>query len=156
MTRWIARVVFLLFVLVACYGIYADQKVSSNKQKIGADVAQKGVLTVKITGVSKKEGQLLIGLFKDQKDFLKKAYKGAKLSVGEFGSVVTFTDLPYGVYALSVVHDVNSNDKMDFFTVFPTEPYGLSNNVRPMGMPSFDQCQFNVDKPSQTIQIEVK
>ena len=40
-----------------------------------------------------------------------------------------FTDLPAGVYAVSVFHDENMNQKLDKnFVGVPKEEYGASNN----------------------------
>lgn len=44
-----------------------------------------------------------------------------------------FTDLPAGTYAASALHDRNGNGRTDRNLVgLPTEPWAVSNNVRPL------------------------
>ena len=41
-------------------------------------------------------------------------------------------DLPNGTYAISAIHDLNGNKKLDTnFLGIPMEPYGFSNRARP-------------------------
>ena len=56
----------------------------------------------------------------------------------------TFTNLPAGSYAVSAAHDVNGNGKPDKnFVGIPTEPWAVSNNVRPtLRPPRFAEAAF--------------
>lgn len=56
----------------------------------------------------------------------------------------TFTNLPAGSYAVSAAHDVNGNGKPDrSFVGIPTEPWAVSNNVRPtLRPPRFAEAPF--------------
>jgi uncharacterized protein (DUF2141 family) len=55
-----------------------------------------------------------------------------------------FTDLPAGTYAVSAAHDRNGNGKTDRnFVGLPTEPWAVSNNVRPtLRAPAFAEGAF--------------
>jgi uncharacterized protein (DUF2141 family) len=58
----------------------------------------------------------------------------------------TFPNLPAGSYAVSAAHDVNGNGKPDKnFVGIPTEPWAVSNNVRPtLRPPKFAEAAFTV------------
>jgi uncharacterized protein (DUF2141 family) len=58
---------------------------------------------------------------------------------------ISFTDLAEGTYALKVLHDINSNGKMDINAAgLPQDGYGFSNNVGMYGVPPFDAASFEV------------
>jgi uncharacterized protein (DUF2141 family) len=58
-----------------------------------------------------------------------------------------FEDIPPGTYALAVIHDENSNGKLDTnWLGIPTEGYGFSNDVKgSLGAPSFEAASFAYD-----------
>lgn len=58
----------------------------------------------------------------------------------------TVMNLPPGRYALALYHDMNDNWKLDKnFVGYPKEPYGFSNNYRPVfSGPDFEDCVFEV------------
>ncbi len=55
-----------------------------------------------------------------------------------------FEDIPVGTYALVVIHDENTNGKLDLnWLGIPTEGYGFSNDATGLlGPPSFDAASF--------------
>src|SRR3546814_5617415 len=60
-------------------------------------------------------------------------------------SDLVFKDLPPGRYAVLAYHDENGNGELDRrFGMIPTEGYGLSNNPKVMGPPSFEDSAFEV------------
>jgi len=53
--------------------------------------------------------------------------------------------LPSGEYALALIHDANSNGKLDTFAGIPTEGIGFSRNpTLGFGPPKFAAAQFAV------------
>ena len=58
-----------------------------------------------------------------------------------------FADIPPGTYALAVIHDENSNGKLDTnWLGIPTEGYGFSNDAKALlGAPSFAAASFAYD-----------
>ncbi len=58
----------------------------------------------------------------------------------------TFPDMPAGTYAAAVIHDENSNNKLDTnFLGVPKEGYGISNNhTHALSRPSWDESKFTV------------
>ena len=68
-----------------------------------------------------------------------------------------FRDLPAGTYAVSATHDINGNGKTDRnFVGLPTEPWAVSNNVRPtLRAPRFAKAAF-VIAADEIKQIELR
>ena len=58
----------------------------------------------------------------------------------------TFTNMPPGTYAAAVIHDENSNNKLDKnFLGVPTEGYGISqNHTHALRRPTWDESKFVV------------
>jgi uncharacterized protein (DUF2141 family) len=53
--------------------------------------------------------------------------------------------VPAGIWALGVIHDENSNGRLDKFMAIPREGFGFSRNPRiRMGPPRFDEVRFQV------------
>jgi uncharacterized protein (DUF2141 family) len=67
------------------------------------------------------------------------------------------TNLPPGIYAVSVYEDLNGNHKLDRnFVGIPREPVGVSNNAPArMGPPHFGECSFRLGSAAQTISISL-
>ena len=67
------------------------------------------------------------------------------------------TDLPPGIYAVSLYEDLNGNRKLDHDLIgIPREPVGASRNPKArFGPPRFDECSFQLTGTSQTIAITV-
>ena len=74
------------------------------------------------------------------------------------GVTCHFDDVPGGTYAVSVGHDLNGNRRVDTNWIgFPTEQWGVSNNVRPrLRAPSFDEAAFRVAADANQVVIDIK
>ena len=70
---------------------------------------------------------------------------------------VVFADLPAGVYAVSVFHDENMNERLDKnFMGVPKEGYGASNNPKKkMRPPNFDETKFQIGVADQSVEIKL-
>ena len=56
---------------------------------------------------------------------------------------IRFGGLPYGRFAVAVIHDENSNAKLDTFAGIPREGFGFSRNPAiAFGPPRFTASQF--------------
>ncbi|MGC1685378.1 MAG: DUF2141 domain-containing protein [Candidatus Acidiferrales bacterium] len=102
---------------------------------------------VEIAGFRNDKGQVLCALFSSAGDFPKKPDK----AVAHCTSIITnrhavceFLGIAPGTYAVSVVHDENSNGKLDTnFMGIPREGVGASNDARGhFGPPKFDAASF--------------
>jgi uncharacterized protein (DUF2141 family) len=110
--------------------------------------AQTTSLEVNIRNVKETKGTIRVGLFINEKDFLKHAEFGKVIKAQEGQVTVVFENLVPGDYAISVVHDANENGEIDsnFFGI-PTEGFGFGNNAMgTFGPPSFDKAKIAVEK----------
>jgi len=114
-------------------------------------------LKVEIQNVRVLEGTVHIALFRPGKDFPEgKPLEGRRMEVASKSVQMMFSVEP-GNYAIAVYHDENGNGKMDkrMFGI-PKEPYGFSNNFKPvMSVPKFSDCQFTVGASGKIISIKL-
>ena len=106
---------------------------------------------LEISNMKNYKGQILIALF-DRKDSFPQpdvTYKKAILKkIDDSVMKYTFKNIPKGIYAITLVHDENSDGKMNTnFLGMPKEGYGVSNNPKNMfSPPSFKQGKFKLNK----------
>ena len=69
-----------------------------------------------------------------------------------------FADIPPGTYALAVIHDENTNGKLDTHWLgIPTEGYGFSNDAKGLlGAPSFAAASFIYDGQNLELTISLQ
>jgi uncharacterized protein (DUF2141 family) len=141
------RTLIFVLVLVLSMGVAVQAK--------GAT----GDLTVTVTDLRNDNGRLSVVLFNSPDGFPKKGDKAFKILRTEIknkqGQVV-FQKIPYGEYAIVILHDENKNGKMDYNVIgLPKEGYGFSNNATAtLGPPPFKDAKFKVDKPKATQKIK--
>jgi uncharacterized protein (DUF2141 family) len=117
-------------------------------------------LKIKISEMTTNKGNVLFILFKDGVGFPdgpSQSIRQGKVSVAEARAGFILSDLEPGEYALSVIHDENSNNKLDTnFLGIPKEGFGFSKNPTiTFGAPSFGECQFSLQDNKQ-IEIRLK
>lgn len=104
-------------------------------------------LTIKISNIEKIQGEIKIGIFNTEKNFLKEgaSVKNYSIKVEKNSTVVTISNLPKGEYAISMYHDENSDNECNRnFIGIPKEAYGFSNNITPkMAPPKYKDCKFD-------------
>jgi len=62
---------------------------------------------------------------------------------------IKFKNIPYGEYAIVILHDMNHDKKMNTTLIgIPDEDIAISNNVKggPLGGPKWDDAKINVNK----------
>jgi uncharacterized protein (DUF2141 family) len=104
---------------------------------------EKNNLVVKVSDIKSMKGNLYIGLFKGEDQFMKfdSAYMGKMVEVKNPEETVTFNDVPEGQYAIAVFQDMNMNGKLDQNELgIPKEGFGFSNNRK--GPPKYDKSVF--------------
>ena len=109
-------------------------------------VAEEGI-KITVTKLRSNNGNVLVSLFKDgvgYPDDATKAFRKTKLSITDKKASVLFSSLPSGVYSVSILHDVNDDQKMNKNGLgIPKEGYGFSNNVMgAFGPPSWSKSSF--------------
>ncbi len=125
-----------------------------------APAVQKASVIVNISGLRNTKGHILICLSSNKKEFpdCRKDTKARKKKIlAKNNSKVIFENVEPGVYALALVHDKNSNDKMDIALFLPKEGFGMSNNPRVRaGKPKFKNSQFTVSNANVVQNIIMK
>ncbi len=116
-------------------------------------------LTLKVTGIKKIKGELVIGLYNNQKAWLKKGKEFSKktIKITAKKESIVFDNIPAGNYAISLFHDENMDGKVNKSLIgIPKEGYGFSNNVKPrLKAPSFKHASFTLSNDT-TIQIKLR
>lgn len=115
-------------------------------------------LTVNIEHVRNSDGHILVAIFGTQNGFPDKtteAFRRFKVKAEAGTTQLTIGDLPFGTYALSLLHDENSNQKMDYSILqIPKEGYGFSRDAMgTFGPPSFDKAKFEVNQKEMTVTL---
>ncbi|WP_246011700.1 DUF2141 domain-containing protein [Flavobacterium piscinae] len=131
----------LLFMMIICFscGLLAQSK-----------------LTVNIKGLKNNKGQVVVGLYQGEKNFLRKVYFGKVVSISNKEAVVEFDHLPSGEFAISLFHDENGNGKLEtgWFGI-PKEDYACSNGAKGfMGPPKYSDAKFTINQ-NKTINIKI-
>lgn len=114
-------------------------------------------LTIEISGMKSNKGRVLVALYKGKEDFLKKRFRGDVAKIKDKKATTVFKNLAPGIYAVSLFHDENNNQKMDtnFFGI-PKESYGTSNDAKGfMGPPKYEDAKFTITK-NKTIVINIE
>jgi uncharacterized protein (DUF2141 family) len=110
-------------------------------------------LHVTLNGVQHDNGKVAVAVYSSPKTFRKdnQAFAAQKADAEQGAVTLVFKDVPPGRYAVLAYHDENDNGEMDRrFGMIPTEGYGLSNNPKVMGPPSFEDSAFEVSAGEPT------
>ncbi len=103
---------------------------------------------VSITGLRNMKGQILVCLTTNPKAFpdCSKDKNSVRMAVKAADAADFKVQAPSaGTYAIAVVHDENSNNKMDLAIFLPKEGFGFSRNPTiTVGPPSFKSASFAV------------
>lgn len=134
----------------------ADLTSSTDGQAVDA-----GRIVVKVLDAHNCIGDLGVALFNDRHGFpgeVEHAFrKGGLHEIGESNRYV-FEDVPYGIYAISVIHDESCCGELhkNCFGI-PKEGVGTSNNPHFfLGPPSFENAKFQLDSPEVEIEVRLK
>lgn len=115
-------------------------------------------ITIVVSNVKTLEGNIELGIFNDSKSFLKKGKEHQTHSKEATNNTVIFylKGLNKGDYAVSLFHDINSDNKCNLNILGrPKEPYGFSNNVKlKLFKPNYEDCTFTV-KENMILTIEL-
>jgi uncharacterized protein (DUF2141 family) len=102
-------------------------------------------MEVVIKNVNDAEGNIMVGLFSNEADFLKKRFASKKIKAIKGEVHFVFENIPAGTYAVSAFHDANLNGILDKNMIgIPTEGFGFSNDAMGMfGPPDFEKASFD-------------
>lgn len=116
-------------------------------------------LTIEVENLKNSKGIVQITLYnKDGSipdEHYKNYYKMKKASIVNGTSTCTFSGLPSGNYAVNILHDENSNGKIDKGLILPKEGIGFSNytSIGLRNRPNFKKASFKLDD-NKTIKIK--
>ncbi len=118
-----------------------------------------GSIHIKISGLENKQGQILIALHNKPETFPtnpEKSFKTLAIPSKHIDKEIVFKKIPFGVYAISVVHDENANGKLDFTLFIPKEKVGSSNDaIGFMGPPKFKDAKFTLNSGLKKLNISL-
>ena len=134
---------------------------SFNNLSLFSQVPEKhSSIIVHLENLKNDKGLIAINIFIEKEGFpsdSKKSFMSQTFNIKEHENTFVIKDVPAGTYGLSVLHDENSNLKMDTnYFGKPKEGYAVSNNIKPrvFGPPKFDDACFT-HSPSDSI-LELK
>lgn len=121
----------------------------------------KGTVHVIAKGFSSDRGLARFAMFQRKAGFpgdSSKACRKGTRRIHDRETQITLTDVDFGIYAVSVFHDINENGKLDKKWHFiPEEGFGTSNNSRKEKQgATFEESTFTVDSDSIYIIIEIE
>lgn len=116
---------------------------------------QSKTLDIKITGIKKNSGKVIVEIYNDKATWLEKPLQKLELSSDSESKIFSFS-VPYGKYAVTVYQDLNSNLETDMnFLSIPKEPVAFGNNYKPFGEPKFESCLVEYSATKQPEPIEL-
>lgn len=116
-------------------------------------------LDVEITGLRSARGVIQLCLTTDAHAFpdCKSGAGGIKRTVPAAAPHIRFEGLAPGNYAVAVIHDANSNAKLDTMLGIPKEGFGFSRNPAiGFGPPRFAAAQFAVGAGGDVQQVRMR
>jgi uncharacterized protein (DUF2141 family) len=113
-------------------------------------------ITVDVENIKNDKGMLYIALYDSEANFLENGFKYDKGTIKDGKMTAKFSNVPTGVYAVSLYHDANGNKKLDMnFLGIPKESTACSNNAKGfMGPPKWEDAKFEVKE--QPVRITIK
>ena len=123
-------------------------------------VVATATLEVNIDGLRNMKGNVLVCVTANPRFFpdCGKDPRSRRANVpANHSSQVLFADLDPGTYAVALVHDENSNSKMDMAVFLPKEGFGFSRNPVVMaGPPKFKAAAFAVEDANVSQRVKMK
>lgn len=117
-------------------------------------------VTISVSGLRNMKGQVLVCLTANPKIWpdCSKDPNAKKRSVSaSSASSIVFSDVAPGTYAVSLVHDENSNGKLDTRVMIPKEGFGFSRNPSvTFGPPKFSSAKFSVGAEGASQSVKMK
>jgi len=116
-------------------------------------------LRILVEGFRTSRGQAAVSLYRTPGGFPddpKKAFQKQLIPIQGKRANCRFKNLSPGIYAVSVLHDENRNNRMDkTFWGFPKEGFGVSRNPKiRFSKPPFEECSFRYT--TGTLQLKIK
>lgn len=118
-----------------------------------------GSLEIDVAGMRSARGLIRVCLTADPRNFpgCLDDKRAVTRSVPASQRIIRFDDLPPGKYAAALIHDENSNAKLDTLLGIPREGFGFSRNP-PIGFgpPRFTAAEFALGGVAETQQVTMR
>lgn len=120
-----------------------------------------GNLVVNIIDLHSNRGQVFVSIFNGKDGFPGNTQDAVQIKTSTIRNnvaTVTFNNLRYGEYAVSLFHDENTNNTLDTnWLGIPKEGAGISNNTESyFKNPSFEKAKFEIKSKSKLISVTPK
>ena len=153
------KTIFVL--LVSLFFVTYRALAVENVSQLSAAPLEFGTITVHIKELKNSEGMLAVSLHNSKKGFpgkYEEAYSNQLKKITNTEETIIFEHIPYGTYAVSIMHDENSNGKMDkYFIGIPKEGFGISNNPKiGIGGPKYSNSEFTLNTSLLDLTIVMK
>ncbi len=108
-------------------------------------------LTIKVKDLRNSKGVVQFAIYNKEGSIpdekYKKYYKKDIAVINNKTSIITFNDLPKGIYAINILHDENNDEKIDKGFILPTEGIGFSNytSIGFTNKPKFSKASFELN-----------
>jgi uncharacterized protein (DUF2141 family) len=150
---------FYLILFAVALFLSAGFTFAQNLQKENKGV---GTLKILIDSCSNDKGIVKISLCNSKESYSDSEmgfFQKTDVPIKDKKAEWIFKDIPFGSYAVKVIHDENNNKKLDrsIFFGIPTEQYGFSNNAwATFGVPNYEEAHFTFNKAEMTINITIR
>lgn len=119
-----------------------------------------GSLTVVVSGLSNNKGKVRIAVSDSKRNYDTKGvepFRRIVSTITDLTAQVVFEQLPFGEYAVKVIHDENGNGKLDANLLgIPKEDYAFSGESAGwFGPPSWEKASFRFGG-NMTVKIVLK
>jgi uncharacterized protein (DUF2141 family) len=127
---------------------------------LSAATTPSSTLEVAVSGLRSTKGVVLACLTANPKFFpdcgKDPAARKLRIAAGS-ATTMAFDNLTPGTYALALIHDENSNDKMDLAAFLPKEGFAFSRNpVIMFGAPKFSAAKFTISDGVSRQSVKMK
>lgn len=160
-TNWVRtraiRAATVLLIALTGSAASADEQLGAQVSQTEELCAPHYDLVVEISGIESIAGELRIAVFDSPATFVDKPLVSGVIPVGRTTAVWSVR-LPAGRYAVAVIHDEDSNGKLNTnFLGMPRERYGFSNQARGrFGAPSFTDASFELKAGTASRMVDVR
>jgi uncharacterized protein (DUF2141 family) len=151
-----------LRIRVYCVALFAALMSADLSTAVFAQSPSCPGIHVKVLNIRNRNGTVDCALFDSPagfpREFLHSAQNVMVIKIRYTEARCDFEAIPPGTYALAVIHDENSNGKLDTnWLGIPTEGYGFSNDAKALlGTPSFAAASFSYDGQTQDMTISLR
>jgi uncharacterized protein (DUF2141 family) len=114
-------------------------------------------VTIEVTNIAEPKGRILIAAYSKAEGWLKQTPLVTAAPAKAGNVTLTLPKLPDGDYAITAIHDLNGNNRLDMNAIgMPIEPYGFSNDAAGnFGPPTFDAAKVKVSASATRVVIKL-